>query len=273
MVCIWKIYLFSIFVSCSKYAYDWKMEFNASKSIYTNFGMRVIEKYVSMDGKQIPFSENFLYLGLPIGSRAFKEKFIEDSFRGVEKCFYSLYGLGCKSGLLNPYTIGYIYKQYCQSVFKYGLELLFMSNKTQKELNRRQNILIRRAIGLGQYSRMKLVLKCLNIESIEQTCSLHKFYFLRQVRKNDLSPQVFTFLGSYYNKLRKPVNASFHKQIEIACCLSNTQLDIILSNTKEKLYNVESGLIDSINYIFTNLNKDGKINFNLDILKLLLRYN
>jgi hypothetical protein len=83
-----------------------------------------------MDGKSIPFSENFLYPGLSIGNRAFKEKFVEDGFRRVEKCFYSLYSLGCKSGLLNPYTTGYIYKQYCQSVFKYGLELCFISNRT-----------------------------------------------------------------------------------------------------------------------------------------------
>jgi hypothetical protein len=75
------------------------------------------------------------------------------------------------------------------------------------------------------------------------------------------------------------VSDSFHKQIEIACCLSNTQFGGILNNAKEaidkikKLYNVEFGLIDSINYIFTDLNKDGKINSNLDILKLLLRYN
>ena len=130
------------------------MEFNASKSVYSNFGMDVVERNISMGGKSIPFNENLLYLGLPIDNRMFKEKFIDDGFRRVEKCFYSLYGLGCKSGLLNPYTIGYIYKQYCQSVFKYGLELCFISNKNQKELNKRQNILIRRAIVLGKFASM-----------------------------------------------------------------------------------------------------------------------
>jgi hypothetical protein len=150
-----------------------------------------------------------------------------------------------------------------------------MSNKIQKELNTRPNVLIRRDIGLNQSSRMKQVLKCLNIDSIEQIYTLHKFYFLRQVKNNDLYSQLFTFLGSYYNKLRKPTSESFHKKIVIACCLSNSQFDGTLGNTNEainkikELYNIESGLIDSISYILTNLEKDGKINCNLEILKLL----
>jgi hypothetical protein len=255
------------------------MEFNASKSIYTNFGTSAVEKDIVMGEKPIPFSENFLYLGMPIGNRGFKENFIEDGFRRVEKCFYSLYGLGCKAGLLNPYTIGYIYKQYCQSVFKYGLELCFLSNKTQKELNKRQNILIRRAIGLGQYTKMKPILKCLNVESIEQIYALHKFYFLKQVKKNELSSKLFNFLEDYYNKSRKPVNDSFHKQLTIAFSLSNSQADVIVNDAKEaivkikSIYNVEPGLTDSINYIIASLDREGRINQNLDILNMLLRYS
>jgi len=116
------------------------MELNKSKLIYSNFGKIVVDKDVSMAGKPIPFIENFFTLGLPIANRVFKEKFVEDGFRRVEKCFYSLYDLGCKSGLLNPYTNGFIYKKYRLSVFKYGLELCFISKRTLKELKKRRNI-------------------------------------------------------------------------------------------------------------------------------------
>ncbi len=39
----------------------------------------------------------------------------------------------------------------------------------------------------GSILKNKPVLKCLYIESTEQTYALHEFYLIRQVRKNDLS--------------------------------------------------------------------------------------
>ena len=45
-----------------------------------------------------------------------------------------------------------------------------------------------------------------------------------------------------------------------------------IAKTKS-LYNIEPGLTDSINYVITNLDKNSKINHNLDILNMLLRYN
>jgi hypothetical protein len=54
---------------------------------------------------------------------------------------------------------------------------------------------------------------------------------------------------------------SFHKQLAIACYLSDCQINEILINPKKgiaktkSLYNIEAGLTDSINYVITNLDK------------------
>jgi hypothetical protein len=44
------------------------------------------------------------------------------------KAFYSLRGLGCKISVLNPRVMAFIYKQFCQSILRYGLEIINLSN-------------------------------------------------------------------------------------------------------------------------------------------------
>lgn len=47
-------------------------------------------------------------------------------YKGNTSCKHAM---GCKPNGLNPKTIGFIYKQYCQSIFRYGLEFYFMNDK------------------------------------------------------------------------------------------------------------------------------------------------
>ena len=65
-----------------------------------------------------------------------------------EKAFYSLRGLGCKLSGLNPRALAFIYKQFCQSIIRYGLEIINLSNSRLRLLNIRQNILIKKCLGL-----------------------------------------------------------------------------------------------------------------------------
>ena len=78
-----------------------------------------------MDNTLLNKEDGFIYLGLPIGNNEYKEDFIENKFKKTERSFYSLYKLGCKPYALCPRTIAFIYKQFSQSIFKYGLEVLF----------------------------------------------------------------------------------------------------------------------------------------------------
>lgn len=64
--------------TCSKYASDWKMEFNAKKSNYSCFGHTNLDNKVFMNNTRKPYTENFIYLGLPIGNDKFKKEYIDN---------------------------------------------------------------------------------------------------------------------------------------------------------------------------------------------------
>ena len=66
-----------------------------------------------------------------------------------EKDFYSLRRLGCKLSGLNPRAMAFIYKQFCQSIKRYGLEVINLSNSRLRLLNIRQNILIKKCLGVS----------------------------------------------------------------------------------------------------------------------------
>jgi hypothetical protein len=152
--------------TCFTFAKSWKVKFNAKKSI--SFSLkRPMGTYFSVEGNKVPVAdEGFVYLGMPIGNNVFTLNHFEGKFLKVEKAFYSLRGLGCRSGLLDPKSIGFIYKQYCQSICKYGLECLTLNEKFLNELNIRQNILLKGAIGLSFRCKSKPLLQCLDIEQI-----------------------------------------------------------------------------------------------------------
>ena len=99
---------------CEKFARKWKMEFNPTKSSLVTFGQIFKENNIIMNKEAIPQKDSIIYLGFPIGDKNFVDEFIEKKFSKVEKSFYSLYAMGCKPNGLNPKTIGFIFKQYCQ---------------------------------------------------------------------------------------------------------------------------------------------------------------
>ena len=83
-----------------------------------------------------------------------------------EREFYSLGSLGCKKDLLNPRTIGFMYKQFCQSILRFGLDNLFLRSEALNYLNVRQNILLRNALGFKRYTRLKPLLNEIKVEQI-----------------------------------------------------------------------------------------------------------
>ena len=77
-----KNYLLEI---CDNYAKKWKMEFNPAKSNYTCFGDKIISDGIQMNGTNIPYNENFVYLGLAIGTNEYKKKLFDDKFKKCER--------------------------------------------------------------------------------------------------------------------------------------------------------------------------------------------
>ena len=75
----------------------------------------------------IKTSNNLIYLVLPIGEDKLTFEFFENKFKSVEKSLYSLKGLVCFYNGANLRTIAFVYKQYSQSVIKFGLENIYLS--------------------------------------------------------------------------------------------------------------------------------------------------
>ena len=208
---------------------------------------------IKMAGTIIPESNEFIYLGLPIGNNLFKNKFLEAKMGKVEKAFYSLYGIGCKPHALTPRTIAFLYKQFCQSIFRYGLDNLYVNNKQIDSFNIRQNILIKRAIGISKFCKTTPLFQVLKIESMEQLYAKHKIFCYRQIKNNQMTSEILNYLRQHYEnnvisehsfvkQLRK-----VDEQINSTDCCSNTKDSI---KKIEQLYKCENtGLTDSLKFI------------------------
>ena len=84
-----------------------------------------------------------------------------------EKALYFLRFLGCKRNALDPKSIAFIYKQFCQSILHFGLEFCFIKSPLLRQLNTRQNILLKNVLGVKYFARIKSLLNELKIEAIE----------------------------------------------------------------------------------------------------------
>ena len=256
---------------CNNYAKSWKIEFNALKSGYVEFGKYKNNNSLTKLGDVIiPKVRNMMYLGLPIGESEAKYEYLETRFRKLEKAFYSLHGLGCKPNALSPRIIASIYKQYAQSIFKYGLEVLHLNKTNLSNFNIRQNIIVKRAIGINKYCKTKPLFTVLRIESINELYLKHKIFFYKQIIKNDLTISIFNFLEEHY-KNKKSCDDSFVKQIQMVN--KSIETENCLLNLKETIRKIENifvcsnlGLTDTIKFIIIDFEK----NRNFDNMKYLL---
>ena len=241
---------------CQEYAKFWKMAFNPSKSVYMEIGKYKHYNTIKMGGVIIPEVKTFIYLGLPIGDKISKNEFLEEKMSKVEKSFYSLYGLGCKPHALNPKTISFIYKQFCQSIFKYGLENIHLNNNQLDSFNTRQNILIKRAIGISKYCKTTPLFQVLRVESMRQLYAKHKIFFYRQIRCNSVTNAIFESLQGHYEHCKAPMDSLVDQLRKINVLTGDANCLLDLNGTIkmiEKLYKcVNNGLMDSLNFLITN---------------------
>lgn len=133
--------------TCEEYAETWRINFNPNKSLIycTDSKCLLKEKFSIADGL-LTIAPNLVYLGLPIRDPKFVNSFCENNFRKVEKAFYCLKRTGLHANFMDPTCLGFIYKQYCQSIALYGLEVLYVNKTTLKQFDARQGILIKNAL-------------------------------------------------------------------------------------------------------------------------------
>ena len=177
------------------------MEFNASKS--SSYNLRSIHHSDFFIGNIIipsTSTNGFIYLGLPIGDDNYIQECFSNKMSKCERSLYSLRFSGCRFYMLNPKSIAFIYKQYCQSInheiwtFFSDLEYLFLKDTFLRELNIRQNLLLKNLIGIKYHARFKLLLNVLGVEAIYQVYLKHKTFGLKLVCKNVLSYEIVDVL-------------------------------------------------------------------------------
>jgi hypothetical protein len=242
-----------------KYAEEWKMDFNPKKSVSLTFGKYTSETDFKLKGTMLPKVEQISYLGLPLSVNQSYD-FFDDKMKKVEKSFYSLYGLGCKPRHLSPFSVAFIYKQYCQSIIRYGMECLHLPASKLNEYNMRQNILLKQAVGLSKYALSTPLLNVLKVEKISEIYLKHKFYFYKQIMHNDLTRNVFSYLNEFYS----PGKSKKHSYISQ---ISNVDMQVGFSCSVEAgrvyLEKIESlfkcpneGLCDTLLFHLNELDKN-----------------
>ena len=221
---------------------------------------------------------NLIHLGLPIGNQKHIEEFFCEKFKKVEKSFYSLSSVGCNSKGLNYFIVSNIYKKFCQSIFYYGLETNYIRKDCLKKLDLRQSILIKNIFGLSKYSKTTPLLKALNIKSIVQLYEEYKILFLKQIRMNSMTNDIYKWLLEKYKNDMKPARESYFN-ILIGVCnkygIDSNRINVkIALETITNEYTVaDYGLTDSIKFL---ISKSGSSEFDKvarNMLKLLLNVN
>lgn len=230
-------------------------------------------------GKVIPNRENFVYLGLPVGDSQFVCQFMDLKFRNVEKATFSFKGLGLVPKGTCPLTISYLYKTYCQSIIRYPLDNLMLSDCKLKEFNTRQNMIVRHLVGIkNKFSKMKPLLEALKLDEITHIYFKHKLSFTCQISNNKLTNDVYIFLKELYSSNKVP-RMSFEKQVRslekiIARRIDRDSHNNLSNLLKNRFTCSNRGLVDSVKYILhqihTNVMKERNYFDSLKILNLLL---
>jgi len=197
---------------CEVYADRWKLSFNTTKS--SSYSMVPVEYNFMLNGERIPKSQGFVYLGLPIGGVDFVEEFYLEKMRSCEKALYSMKNIGCNPYRLHPLAVGFIYKQYCQSILKFGFEFVQLRRSFLSMLDVRQNILLKNILGVHHRARFKVVLNEIKVEQVSLLYAKHKVFGWKQCVRNGLTETLFNILNSGESvEFQTNKSSSFSKQL------------------------------------------------------------
>ena len=239
--------------TCESYATKWKISFNPTKSrIYCTNNSKLDRADFELSGGKLMKVNSFIYLGLPIGDAKFISEVVGKKFSNVEKAFFAIRNIGLHRGLMNPATLGFIYRQYCQSICAYGLELITINKGQLHRLNTRQNNLLKLGVGISKFSKSSILLKAIGVLSISELYHKSKIQFLEQVKKNGLVSEIFDRL-IYKGVKKRGCRQSFFYQISELENFLNKDPLIIKKDERWSLFNKATetpdsvkGLVDSV---------------------------
>ena len=141
-------------------------------------------------------------------------------------------------------------------------------------INIRQNILLKNTFGLSKFSKSTPLLNSLGIKSNQQLYEEYKILFMRQIRRNSFTKEIFETLKLKYEKIQSPRESYIHilKHICIKYDFTIDTLDIkkTLKAIIENYNTKNDGLVDSIRFLIRNTGTNNFFNEEKMLLKLLL---
>lgn len=243
---------------CTEFGSLWKIKFNPSKSNIISFGDQSFpNNNFILNGLPLVETDKIIYLGIEINNTLVSDASFIEKFKKVQKTTFSLSFIGMKPLGVSPLLQSFLYKTYCLSTFTYGLETTSLLKKTRDYLNIAQNDLIRNFIGIGKYSHMTNLLKCLKIFNFENLYIFSKLTFLNMLKSNSLCVNIINHLIKVkylYNSRSK----SFLKDLELLIDHFKTNFDYLLKNSNKfkadlkAIFSEKSGLIDTIKFCLFN---------------------
>ena len=143
--------------------------------------------------------------------------------------FYSLNGIGLRQFAMSPLSIAKIYRIYCQPKFLYGLEMIYISQNTLRELNSMQASLVKMNLGLSKFAKSSPLLDALRIESVKQLYHKFKILFVKQLQQIPFTNHLFKYLKEFYSDKNTPLQSFVQQTKETSKLIS---MDIVESPTK-----------------------------------------
>lgn len=233
------------------------MKFNPKKSLIYNTGVTNSNEKFTLLGEIMNEVDGFIYLGLPIGDNRFIEKYWEEKFRNVERSFFAIKSIGLHKNFINPICLGFIFKQFCQSTFVYGLELVSISRQQLKSFDTRLGILLKSCFYLSKFSRSKPLLNALRIDSFTHLYFKFKILFNKQVTHNQLTNSIYNDLSIFYQSKTSSKLSYFRQRRDcerVLMCELTGDRKHLLEKLVSKFHCHNEGLVDSIRYLMYNFN-------------------
>ena len=266
-------HLHALLLLCERYATKWRIKFNPRKSIIYCTNVKLLkDACFVISGGQLPVAEGFVYLGLPIGDQKFLDEWLEKKFRSVEVAFFTIRKVGLHKNQVDPFCLAFIYRQFCQSICVYGLEILRFSKCLLKQLDKRQALLIKKTLGLSKFVRTTPLFNALKIPSLNELYFKFKFLFLKQCNNNDTTSRLYEVLSACYVSRLKPKSSFLWQLVELDGVLGQPVNEIPKDQVLPRIYSLlrskNKGLVDSLVTVFKSW--EAGENRSINLVRLLL---
>ena len=156
---------------------------------------------------------------------------------------------------MNPKCLGFVYRQFCQSMCVYGLEVVKLSKAVLKQIDIRQNILLKTSLGLPKKVKTTPLLEALKVPRLTELYFLFKIKFLRQIKKNGVADSIFKELLIMKQKHTKVGNSFLGQIADVNGFLGTDCLTMSESQARDIIKTrfccQDTNLVKQINDIFT----------------------